>query len=264
MDLNPTNTPNNVLVSALNATLITKNGNEGALQNDMGNGRVETAFLPTGYIPVGVCEFGDIIYITSYNPLEDKCQIGCFPSPERNISTDELDDKTYPITSNDFQELNNEEPTGKLLQTSKIIQLGDIKLNPGDKYLISFDTDVVKTFEIEGISHSSTLTDLFNDAHKVGTFPKFIRINIVCVDENSKIINLDSSLKWFQPNDYYINYNESPAGVKPNVDAYRNLLSEGYAVFASKYPGKLALKIDLEMPTTFTCTVSGIDITKRQ
>jgi len=73
MDLNPLQTPNDVLVSALNATLITKNGNESALQNDFGNGRVETAFLPTGFIPVGVCEFGDIIYITSYNPLENKC-----------------------------------------------------------------------------------------------------------------------------------------------------------------------------------------------
>ena len=28
----------------------------------MGNGRVETAYLPEGYIPVGTCEFGDIIY----------------------------------------------------------------------------------------------------------------------------------------------------------------------------------------------------------
>jgi len=38
----------------------------------MGNGRVETAFLPEGYIPVGTCEFGDIIYIVSYNPLINK------------------------------------------------------------------------------------------------------------------------------------------------------------------------------------------------
>ena len=75
-------------------------------KNDFGNGRVETAFLPTGFIPVGVCEFGDIIYITSYNPLENKCQIGCFPSPERNISTDELDQPDVSI-SNTFQEINN-------------------------------------------------------------------------------------------------------------------------------------------------------------
>jgi len=36
MDLNPLTTPNNVLTSALNATMITYNGNEFVLQNDMG------------------------------------------------------------------------------------------------------------------------------------------------------------------------------------------------------------------------------------
>ena len=89
MDLNPLTTPNNVLTSALNATMITYNGNEFVLQNDMGNGRVETAYLPSGYVPIGITEFGGIIYIVSYNPITDRSQIGCFPSPERNISTDE-------------------------------------------------------------------------------------------------------------------------------------------------------------------------------
>ena len=72
MDLNPLTTPSNVLTNALNATIITDNGDEFVLQNDMGNGRVETAYLPEGYIPVGTCEFGDIIYIASYNPLTNK------------------------------------------------------------------------------------------------------------------------------------------------------------------------------------------------
>ena len=72
MDFSPENTRNEVLTHALNATLLTFNGNEMSLQNDMGNARVETAYLPEGYIPVGTCEFGGIIYIVSYNPLEDK------------------------------------------------------------------------------------------------------------------------------------------------------------------------------------------------
>jgi hypothetical protein len=72
MDFSPENTKNEVLTNALNATLLTFNGNELSLQNDMGNARVETAFLPEGYIPVGTCEYGGIIYIVSYNPLEDK------------------------------------------------------------------------------------------------------------------------------------------------------------------------------------------------
>jgi len=73
MDFAPDNPQNTSLTNALNATLLTNNGNEMLLQNDMGNGRVETAYLPEGYIPVGTTEFGGIIYIVSYNPLENKC-----------------------------------------------------------------------------------------------------------------------------------------------------------------------------------------------
>jgi hypothetical protein len=72
MDFSPTTTRADCMTSALNATLLTFNGNEMSLQNDMGNGRVETAFLPEGYTPVGTCEFGDIIYIISYNPFINK------------------------------------------------------------------------------------------------------------------------------------------------------------------------------------------------
>ena len=37
MDLNPINTPNTVLTDCINGTIITYNGNEYSLQNDMGN-----------------------------------------------------------------------------------------------------------------------------------------------------------------------------------------------------------------------------------
>jgi hypothetical protein len=53
-------------------------------------------------MPVGTCEYGGIVYIVSYNPLEDKSQIGCFPSPERNISSDELGREGEFITKDYF------------------------------------------------------------------------------------------------------------------------------------------------------------------
>jgi hypothetical protein len=65
-------TPNNVLTDALNATITTMNGNESVLQNDMGNARVESAYLPEGYIPIGMKEYGGVIYIASYNPVTEK------------------------------------------------------------------------------------------------------------------------------------------------------------------------------------------------
>ena len=82
-DLHPLTTPNNVLTDALNATLITYNGNEMVLQNDMGNTKVGTAFLPAGYVPVGMKEHGGIIYVVAYNPETKKGQIGSYPSPKQ-------------------------------------------------------------------------------------------------------------------------------------------------------------------------------------
>jgi hypothetical protein len=38
----------------------------------MGNGRVTTAELPEGYVPLGTCELGGIIYIVSFNPQTNK------------------------------------------------------------------------------------------------------------------------------------------------------------------------------------------------
>ena len=64
-DLNPMNTPNTVLTDNLNGTFITYNGNELSLQNDMGN--VFTTHLSEGFYPIGLTEFGDIIYIVSIN-----------------------------------------------------------------------------------------------------------------------------------------------------------------------------------------------------
>jgi hypothetical protein len=82
-DLHPLTTPNNVLTDALNATLITYNGNEMVLQNDMGNTKVGTAFLPAGYVPVGMKEHGGIVYVAAYNPETKKGQIGSYPSPKQ-------------------------------------------------------------------------------------------------------------------------------------------------------------------------------------
>ena len=61
--------PNTAMSDCLNGTTITYNGNEFALQTDIGNGRVETAYLPSGYVPVGMKEHGGIIYVASHNPL---------------------------------------------------------------------------------------------------------------------------------------------------------------------------------------------------
>ena len=129
MDFNPLVTPNNVLTNCLNGTLLTFNGNEYVLQNDMGNGRVETAFLPEGYVPLGTTELGGIIYIVSYNPFTKKCQIGSFPSPERNITSNEvsnLSDTTF--TEEEFKGDNHviKSPIIKKKLTDIVLHTGDL------------------------------------------------------------------------------------------------------------------------------------------
>jgi len=52
----------------------------------MGNRRIDHAFLPAGYEPVGIKEHGGIIYLALYNPITGKGQIGSFPSPQKRIS----------------------------------------------------------------------------------------------------------------------------------------------------------------------------------
>lgn len=81
MDLNPMNTPNSVLTDNLNGTIITYNGNEHLLQNDMGNYKLKNCKLSENFVPVGLKEYGDILYIVSYNPITEETEVGSYPSP---------------------------------------------------------------------------------------------------------------------------------------------------------------------------------------
>ena len=138
MDMNDTVVPNTVLTDCLNGTIITFDGNEFILQNDSGNGRVESCALKKDFIPLGIKQYGGIIYIASMNPLTGECELGSFPSPERNISSEELsmDDIDTAILDSTLY------PEGK----SKGLQITYLKadfsllqrmvLRPGDKFLI--------------------------------------------------------------------------------------------------------------------------------
>lgn len=242
MDFAPDNTQATCLTHALNATLLTMNGNELSLQNDMGNGRVETAYLPEGYIPVGTCEFGDIIYIVSYNPITNKSQIGCFPSPERNISSKEL---SGIETTFDLGEFTKSTDFGFRETISNSVKkvIYDNNLNPGDKFIVH-SGDIA--------NNMSRISDYGNKSHIIGAFPKQFKINVVAIEDSGKINYLNSDLKWYD--DYYINTTTSSETGKPDIDTYRNILSSGYSVFQSKVSGKLAILIELERIQTFNST----------
>ena len=256
MDFSPNNTQANVLSNALNATLLTYNGNEMNLQNDMGNGRVETAFLPTGYMPVGTCELGGVIYIVSYNPQKDLCQIGSFPSPERNIEQDELNQATIsPITTDMFQEGYNKDPNknkydGNLKTTAVKVVIRNDSLNPGDKYIIT-------TTEASLSENLSCLSGLESTNAR-----KNLKLTVVSIEDSGKITKLNTRnyKVTLDGKDYqYLlstaeKKNLSGSGV--DLDAYRKMVTSNYNVFSSKVSGKLAILAELE-------TISGFSAAHR-
>jgi hypothetical protein len=159
----------------------------------MGNGRVETAYLPEGYIPVGTCEFGDIIYIVSYNPITNKSQIGCFPSPERNISSKELSGVKTQFNLDEFTKSTDFGFRETISNSIKKV-IYDNSLNPGDKFIVH-----------SGDIHDniSRISDYGNESHIVGAFPKQFKINVVAIEDSGKINYLNNDLKWYD--DFYIN-----------------------------------------------------------
>lgn len=266
MDFAPDNTPNTSLSNALNATLLTYNGNEMSLQNDMGNGRVESAYLPEGYIPVGVCEFGDIIYIASYNPLINKSQIGCFPSPERNISNKEISDLNTTFSSDELAK------DGTIVNSNiKKIIFGNKNIGPGDKFIISWGEAGINN--IDRISNFGN-SDM-NLKENENYWPKLVKVHIVSIEDSGKITYLDNDVHWYDNKGEIKNNNEGTNlkhregkfiisqeefleedGVTKdlhNLDEYRHALQCQYSVFQQKVSGKLGILLELESINNFNC-----------
>lgn len=219
-DLNPIATPNDVLTDALNATLITFNSNETMLQNDMGNTNLtyypktweairyedntntdykevvskirEKVKLKEGYIPIGMKEHGDIIYIISYNPKEDRTEIGSFPGPEYR-----------PLDKIPSKEVQNilEIKENTLNKIYNLTEEGDTLLKP---------YDLISEYTMEGLSPMFIST---ND-NKGLYIPKYININT-----NQDITDSINIVYNYKPefNNYKIEKNEYSKVDKSNV-----------------------------------------------
>ena len=251
MDLNPLVTPNDVLTNCLNGTLVTFNGNENVLQNDMGNGRVETAYLPEGYVPLGTAELGGVIYIVSYNPLKNKCQIGSFPSPERNISSDEISKMICNVSDEDFHW---DETNGARVYYLKKDLDSELTFNPGDKFIV-YGHNLLKNYSNFYNSSKYNSKD-FEDALK-----QTIKFDIGTITDTSRLVKF-SDLKQYQLSEgktYHIFEYEGPQGGKnPDLDDYRSLVSQPYNVFNSKVSGRLVLIAELIQCNTFDIEISHV------
>ena len=140
-DSHPMAQGNDSLTDALNATFVTMNGNEIILQNDMGNRRIDNAFLPSGYQPVGMKEYGGIIYVAAYNPITNKSQIGSFPSPERKLGIENGLGIQNDRSIRSYFESYSKEGLNFLKSDTILLPLTDrgadsIPLHPGDKFTV--------------------------------------------------------------------------------------------------------------------------------
>lgn len=257
MDLNPLTTPNNVLTNALNGTMITFNGNEFVLQNDMGNGRVETAYLPSGYVPVGIKEYGGIIYVASYNPITNKGQIGSFPSPERNISSDELSSKVVELTKNDFgfDEVNG---VSKFVVTKELMKEG--LLRPGDKFSIQIkpnDKDMSLPSFMLKLKELLTGSGLSEADETLVSNPLTIKVCIMSSDGN--LVDITDKLKKInQPiesEEKIINYFLEVLSNSTGNSEFTKPSDDYLNVFNNKIAGRLY--IVAELPSIFSSSLGS-------
>lgn len=137
------------LTDALNATYLTYNGNEMMIQNDMGNTPIQDkttgvlAQLSDGFIPVGMKEFGGMLYIASYNPTTKEGEVGTFPSPLITYDFDSEAEKIEDsITSTNADSLNSKVSINSTYFDSlKPFYLSEQYLSAGDAFLPVIDLE---------------------------------------------------------------------------------------------------------------------------
>jgi hypothetical protein len=217
----------------------------------MGNGRVETAYLPEGFIPLGTTELGGIIYIVSYNPINNRCQIGSFPSPERNITSDEGDPSpTVILSDNDFG-WNGQSKGASVYYVKKNLN-SNLIFNPGDKFIVYGDNISNNNVKIQ-----------FEDLQKNNT----IRLYLGTITSDGKLVVFDNSeLKKFnlynQDNEFInksiiYQYKLKEDGKTVDLDDYRSLTSQPYNIFNSKISGELVVIAELIQFDTFNVEITN-------
>jgi len=241
MDLNPLTTPKTVLTDALNATVITFDGNEFVLQNDKGNCKVERARLPVGFIPVGIQEYGGIIYLAIYNPETGEGEVGSFPSPERDFNTSDFENLSPANfkTSQFIVNTGNPATKEKTAVLTKLVEPELLQLNPGDMFLVTYDI------------HDPTAASVEDEIDNKTKMDKYISTN-------------PASRKLFKLKFYKVTDDNNLAEIKSEdvklVDADDDLEGQ-YVYFKEKNQGTIAVGLELETIDQFDINV--VDTSRR-
>lgn len=191
LDSHPLAVPNNVLTNCLNGTLITYNGNELILQNDIGNSKIiykdkdNNEFevkLTQGFVPVGMKSFNGIIYIFSYNESTKQGEIGTFPSPDYS---NYIEDYSSKVIYNIHNVQYIYRPLKNLVDfNNNTIDFRTDKLN--------FDLQHPLTIDCQ-LSYDDSVNLIFNDDKNI---PRLINTGFAPYGNNQvKIIKRDQKLE---------------------------------------------------------------------
>ena len=169
------------LSNALNATYLSTVGNQGVIQNDMGNIMIkdelenkENIKLPDGFQPIGMTEYNGIIYIASINK-EGECQLGSFPSPnykEYKVQTiDNIDgseqeekmvDSYQPLKNCVKQDVNGQEYFCYTDITDKSNNINCVKIYDCTTKLFNWDINHPVDIDVQP-SYDGSVNLLIND-----------------------------------------------------------------------------------------------------
>lgn len=292
LDTHPIVQGNDTLSDCLNGTLITMNGNEVVLQNDMGNRRVDNAYLPAGYEPVGIKEYGGIIYVAAYNPITNMSQIGSFPSPERKFGIEyedlggqiQFSNLRESVVSSDqyWKEYVDNRPNSKetikyLKQDSILIPLtSDTSLHPGDKF-------TVYSSYILNNEYNPQITNLNNIIGDKVTSPKnkLYTLQLGILNSQNQFVDVTESLeRWNTSNGTILDTSNNSKLIKFNtgyfiapsfdtslIDNLSNTINDGTFIqernkialntYAYKLVGPLYLKAMLNHVKSVKYFISG-------
>lgn len=272
LDSHPMVQGTDTLSDALNATYVTMNGNEVVLQNDMGNRRVDNAYLPAGYEPVGIKEYGGIIYVAAYNPITHRSQIGSFPSPERIMGEEYTDNgaefSLLKFTSSDNYIIKN---GIKFLKDDVILipLTNDTSLHAGDKFTVYSD-------DVWSWGNSGLLTNFGtqdgNGNHKYSNTPfnSHFTLSLGILNSSNEFSDITHTLERFDINGNIIkdfNSDEEKFNIgyfiapKTRWEDRNEEISDrnkkGANTYAYKLTGPLYLKAELNHIQTFSYTIEA-------
>ena len=252
---------------------------------------MDNAYLPAGYEPVGIKEYGGIIYIAAYNPITHRSQIGSFPSPERNMGVEYKDNGVYLNFHESFFGESNTDAIENYYNNSNKLTAGylkndifllpltkDTSLHAGDKFTVYSDyiwgnRNYITNFggEIE-VNGQQT-----NQKYNRDPFNSYFTLSIGILNAQNEFSDITPSLERFDNGGNIIKGFESEEDkfntgyfIAPEDDWKRvnglstadaTLLNErdkkGTNTYAYKLTGPLYLKAELNHIKTFSYSLES-------